>query len=97
MYSLGDGTQGSLLSSEIPLCAIKTTSISNCGAVTAAALGIVSIASQVFTRSGSSLTLQPPLSNAFDKSTIPYYNVYFSDTWHLKPTITLTYGLGWAL
>jgi len=37
------------------------------------------------------------LSNAFDKSTIPYYNVYFSDTWHLKPTMTLTYGLGYAL
>ena len=97
VYSLGDGTQGSLLSSEIPLCASTTTTINNCGAVTAAALGIVSIASQVFTRAGSSLTLQPPLSNAFDKSTIPYYNVYFSDTWHLKPTITLTYGLGWAL
>ena len=41
--------------------------------------------------------LQPPLSNAFDKSHIPYYNVYFSDTWHMKPTFTLSYGLGWAL
>ena len=41
--------------------------------------------------------LQPALSNAFDKSTIPYYNVYFSDTWHMKPSITFTYGLGWAL
>ena len=34
---------------------------------------------------------------AFDKSTIPYYNVYFSDTWYMKPTFTLTYGLGWTL
>src|SRR5207248_2939382 len=32
-----------------------------------------------------------------DQSTIPYYNVYFSDTWHMKPTFTLTYGLGWTL
>ena len=51
----------------------------------------------MFTRSGANLALEPPLSNAFDKSTIPYYNVYFSDTWHMKPTFTLTYGLGWAL
>ncbi len=51
----------------------------------------------MFARSGSSLTLEPPLSNAFDKSKIPYYNVYFSDTWHMRPTLTLTYGLGWAL
>jgi len=53
--------------------------------------------SQMFSRSGASLTLDPPLSNAFDKSTIPYYTFYFSDTWHMKPSFTLTYGLGWAL
>jgi len=41
--------------------------------------------------------LNPPLTPAFDQSTIPYYNVYFSDTWHMKPTLTLTYGLGWTL
>lgn len=58
---------------------------------------IVSIAQTVYTRSGANLTLNPPLTPAFDKSTIPYYNVYFSDTWHLKPTFTLTYGLGWTL
>jgi hypothetical protein len=39
----------------------------------------------------------PPLTPAFDQSTIPYYNIYFSDTWHMKPTFTLTYGLGWTL
>ncbi len=43
------------------------------------------------------MTLNPPLTPAFDQSTIPYYNVYFSDTWHMKPTFTLTYGLGWTL
>ena len=63
----------------------------------AAALGIVSIAQTAYTRSGTSLTLNPPLTPAFDQSTIPFYNVYFSDTWHMKPTFTLTYGLGWTL
>jgi len=100
VYSLGDGTNGSLLSSSLYPCATTATisfTEKTCDSIAAAALGVASIASQVFMRAGSNLTLQPPLANAFDKSTIPYYNVYFSDTWHMKPTMTLTYGLGYAL
>lgn len=108
VYSLGDNTHGALLNPTNatggafqPCGAANSlgtaTTIGNCPALSAGALGIVSIASQLFTRTGSSLTLNPPLSNAYDKSVIPYYNVYFSDTWHMKPSVTLTYGLGWAL
>jgi hypothetical protein len=104
VYDLGDGTTGSLLNDTgfLPCTGVGTgtvtsTSIENCGAVAAGVLGTVSLAGQMFARSGASLSLLPPLSNAFDQSTIPYYNVYFSDTWHLKPTMTLTYGLGYAL
>jgi hypothetical protein len=100
VYSLGNGTNGAGLSADLYPCATTptiSTSAKTCDSLTAAALGVVSIASQMFTRSGTSLTLNPPLSDAFDQSTIPYYNVYFSDTWHMKPTLTLTYGLGWAL
>ena len=65
----------------------------------AAVLGIVTDSQQAFTYSlsGSTLSLNPPLTPAFDKVTIPYYNLYVNDTWHIKPSITLTYGLGWAL
>lgn len=63
----------------------------------AAVLGIVTEAQQAFTRTGSNLTLNGALVPAFDQSTIPYYNLYTSDSWHLKPSITLTYGLGWTL
>jgi len=63
----------------------------------AAILGIVTDTQQAYTRSGSSLTLNPPLVPAFDKVTIPYYNLYLNDTWHMKPSLTVTYGLGWAL
>jgi len=63
----------------------------------AAALGIVTAAQVAYTRSGPTLALNPPLTHAYDKSTIPFYNVYFSDTWHLKPSFTLTYGMGWTL
>jgi hypothetical protein len=100
VYSLGNSTNGSGVGSGDYPCATTpsvSTTAKTCDSLFAAVLGTVSIASQVFTRSGPTLTLNPPLSNAFDQSTIPYYNVYFSDTWHMKPSLTLTYGLGWAL
>jgi hypothetical protein len=96
VYSLGIGNSGSGLASDLPICT-ATTDIPNCAALTAAALGIVSISQIAYTRSGSSLSLNPPLTPAQDTLTIPYFNSYFSDTWHMKPTFTLTYGLGWTL
>jgi Carboxypeptidase regulatory-like domain len=95
VYELGTGDSGSQLASDISIC--KDPNIPNCSSLTAAALGIVSISQIAYTRSGTNLTLNPPLTEAFDRSTIPYYNTYFSDTWHMKPTFTLTYGLGWTL
>src|SRR5580698_2378826 len=95
VYLMGNGNAGSDLASNVSIC--SDPNIPYCPAVTAAALGIISVSQNLYTRSGPSLTLNPPLTPAFDKSTIPYYNVYFSDTWHMKPTFTLTYGLGWTL
>ncbi|MBV9434555.1 MAG: carboxypeptidase regulatory-like domain-containing protein, partial [Acidobacteria bacterium] len=63
----------------------------------ASMLGIVTDSQVAYTRTGQSLTLNPPLTPAYDQSTIPYYNVYFSDSWHIKPSLTVTYGLGWTL
>ncbi len=104
VYQLGIGGSGSgfAAGTDAPICSIinPTTSapdVTNCGALTAAVLGMVSISQVAYTRSGASLTLNPPLTPAHDKLTIPYYNVYFSDTWHMKPSVTLTYGLGWTL
>jgi len=99
VYELGVGSSGAELSSGFDVCSTASimTSSRKCNSLVAAALGIVSISQIAYTRSGAQLNLNPPLTPAFDQSTIPYYNVYFSDTWHLKPTFTLTYGLGWAL
>jgi len=63
----------------------------------AAVTGIVTDSQIAYTRTGANLSLNPPLTPAYDQSTIPYYNVYFGDSWHIKPTLTLTYGLGWTL
>ena len=60
-------------------------------------LGIVSLPQVVYVRNGPNLALQPPGVKALDHSILPSYNVYFTDTWHMKPTFTLNYGLGWEL
>jgi hypothetical protein len=93
---------GALSGSGINMTGIFPAGISPSQQVTfgndyAAALGMISIAQQAYTRSGPQLTLNPPLTPAEDISTIPFYNVYFSDSWHMKPSITFTYGLGWTL
>jgi hypothetical protein len=60
-------------------------------------MGFVSQSQLVYTRSGKDLTLGKIGDSAFDKSVIPSYNLYVSDTWHLKPSVTLTYGISYNL
>lgn len=60
-------------------------------------MGFVSQSQVVYTRSGQNLNLGKVGDVAFDQSIIPSYNLYLSDTWHLKPTVTLTYGLSYNL
>jgi hypothetical protein len=60
-------------------------------------LGIVSSTQVMYTRAGQQLSPLPIGTAATDKSTIPYYSVYWQDSWHVKPSFTLTYGLGWNL
>jgi len=95
-YQLGDSVGGGLVdfSSTLPASGV---SAATWGRDVAAVLGIVTDSQIAYTRQGPNLTLNPPLTHAFDQSTIPYYNVYFSDSWHMKPSFTLTYGLGWTL
>lgn len=60
-------------------------------------LGLVSQPQVMYTRSGSNLTLNPVGTPGFDQSIIPTYNLYFTDTWHVKPTITVNYGLSYTI
>ena len=60
-------------------------------------LGMLSQDQVVYTRSGAQLALNPPLTPIVDRVRIPYYNVYFTDSWKVRPTVTITYGLAWTL
>ena len=96
VYQLGTSAGSGIdMSGYIP--AGFSGSSKNWGRDYAAMLGIVSISQVAYTRSGPNLTLNPPLTPAYDKVTIPYWNFYGSDTWRITPRFTLTYGLGWTL
>src|SRR6185312_547550 len=51
----------------------------------------------LYTRAGAQLNLQPLVTPMFDNSSIPMYNFFFSDAWHLRPSLTLSYGAGYAI
>src|SRR5437660_12791949 len=50
----------------------------------------------MYTRAGCNLHLLPPGTVGVNQSTIKTYNLYMSDTWKIKPTLTINYGLGYA-
>jgi hypothetical protein len=50
-----------------------------------------------YSNSGGDLSLNAPLTAIGAHTTIPYYNLYVTDTWHLKPSLTLNYGASYAI
>jgi len=97
VYQMGTSRGAGITTSGYVPATIASSDSSTWGRDYASMLGIVSVSQIAYTRSGPSLTLNPPNTPASDRSTIPYYNVYFGDTWHMKPRFTLTYGLGWTV
>jgi hypothetical protein len=101
VYSLGSGlgTNGMNMAGFVPsTLPADGSQDSNWSRDYAIVLGIPALTQIAYTRTGANLTINPqPKTPAFDQSTIPFYNLYASDSWRLKPTLTLSYGLGWTL
>ena len=97
VYQIGGATGGiNFLSAYVPTN-LASSQVGNWNNFYTEVLGIVSQPQTLYVRSGSNLSLLPLGTNASDKVTIPYYNVYFSDTWHMRKDLTLTYGLGYQI
>jgi Carboxypeptidase regulatory-like domain len=66
-------------------------------------LGSIATGLPLNSRSSCAISAIPATSGCFSSpsitgdSVIPTYNIYFSDAWHLKPTFTLSYGLGYTV
>src|SRR5260370_39648971 len=95
-YQITNGTGISFPSAVLPanLPANQNTVYTN---LYAQVLGMVSQPQVMYTRSGANLTVNPLGTPGFDQSIIPSYNVYFTDTWHMKRSFTLSYGLAYTL
>ena len=76
---------------------VPSSSYSSWESLYAEVLGMVSSTQVMYTRALPSLSPLPIGTPATDKSIIPSYTTYFNDIWHMKPSFTLTYGLGWNL
>jgi hypothetical protein len=76
---------------------VPQSQISNYQNLAAEVLGLVEQPQTLYTRNGADLHLLPLGTHAQDKSVIDFYSAYFADTWHFKPTVTLTYGLSYNL
>ena len=97
VYQIGGATGGiNFVPGYIP-ASLPSNQVGNWNNYYTEVLGIVSQPQTLYTRAGTSLTLQPLGTNLFDQVTIPYYNTYFSDTWHIRKDLTLTYGLGYQI
>ena len=96
VYWLGHFGQLNFPSAYIP-STVPSAQYRNYQNLYAEVLGIVSQSQVVYTRAGSNLELQPIGSAAYNQSVVPFYNLYFGDTWRMKPSFTLTYGLAWGL
>jgi hypothetical protein len=92
------------LGSAPPLCA-DNTSGTNClrpqdttnwNRAYVSALGIVESGTQVLTRDGS-LNAQPPLTPITQHENVNSYELHFSDTWRIRPSLTFTFGLTWGV
>ncbi len=60
-----------------------------------ATTGMVARASQLLTR-GADFSPNPPRTPLHQDTVVDFYNLYFTDTWRMTPTFTLTLGLGWG-
>jgi len=96
VYQITSGT-GIQYSAATQPFGIPTGQLANWNKYYSYVLGIVNQPQQLFTRTGANLTLNPVGTPMFDKSTINFYNLYVTDSWHIKPSLTLTYGLGYQI
>lgn len=111
-YNIGDfldtdvtfPSSGSAINYLPPICATGTSS--NClpsGSETSyeqlysELIGAVDTSGQIFVRSGSNLQLQPQGTNATDFVRVDSNYVYITDTWHIRPSLTLSYGLNYGV
>ncbi len=95
VYQIYD--QGINIGSNYQPVGLPSSSLTQWNHLYSMVLGLVNSPQVLYTRKLPDLTLNPIGTPMFPQAVIPFYNAYFTDTWHVKPKFTLTYGLGYML
>ena len=96
VYQITNGTGINFTSATQPTN-LASSQASNWSALYSQVLGMVSQTQALYTRNGANLSLNPVGVPIFIHSILPKYDLYATDSWHIKPTFTLTYGLAYVL
>jgi Carboxypeptidase regulatory-like domain len=97
-YQMGDNTTGGNITySSSGIGGLATTGPYRRIADTYYGLVTATQVANTYSNSGGTLSLNPGLTPIGANTTIPYYNIYVTDTWHAKPSLSLNYGISWAL
>ena len=93
-YEITSGAGLTFPSAYIP-STVPANQLSAWNSLYSISLGLVSQTQVMYSRQAGELL--PLGSSIFSENVISTYNTYFSDTWRIKPTFTLTYGLGYEI
>jgi Carboxypeptidase regulatory-like domain len=96
MYLAANGSGIPLTAYNLP-AGVASSALTNYSTLFDELTGTLTATQVAYTRAGAALNLQPLGTQAYDQSVIPSYDVYFNDTWHVKPSLTFTYGLSYDL
>jgi hypothetical protein len=106
-YQLGDtGGGGNISYTSTTVGGVCTLGLGCAGGNTAAYarildtyLGFVTDTqvANTYANANGALTLNPPYTAIGAHTTIPYYNLYATDTWRASQSLTFTYGLSYAI
>lgn len=96
VYQIGNGSGISMGSAYLP-AGIPSSQVTNWSNLYAEVLGLVSQPQVMYTRSGNQLNLNPIGDPISIHAIVPSYNLYLTDSWRLRPSFTLNYGLGYQI
>lgn len=94
VYQINSGPGIATPSAYVP-STVPVNQLDNWNRLYATVLGMVAQSQVFYARKAGQLL--PVGSSISSESIAPTYNVYFSDSWHVRPAVTLTYGLGYAV
>ncbi len=91
-------TNGSIaFPSSVQPAGLPSSQVTNWNSLYSQVLGLVSQTQALYTRTLPKLALNPVGDPIYIHAVLPKYDLYFSDSWHIKPAFTLTYGLAYTL